>query len=446
MALSDAAKSEIDRLIRTASGGSRGATAGDYAAWGATQADGRSYYDTAKSSKSSWDSTGIADEIYASPEFAPQSGYDPTKIAMHQDGNAKRTALALDFQGLAPQGQVDVAGVANQAVTDIHAGQTAAYERDNAYRTDRAWNGQSSHLVNGVQVIPTHPDYDADAAAPYMEGINRSREALAPERIEIPHATLQDAQNRYVGLSGARTLSMGSSTRDLSNLTPGQAQGAQNGAGVQQISGPNRSDSVQGNVADVVRADGPLMDLARMSAAQAANSRGMLNSSMAQRAAQDAVLNVALPIGSQQAGQNFESNENYRNYLYSDSLQDQSIAANERMHAAGISSSERMQQEDIRFQSAEASIDRALQEQLATWNLNATESDNAARQVYSAQSAYETALANINVNTNLAAEDRETQIGLARDRFDDAMQLVEQIYNIDLTWGDVAEDAEQAAA
>lgn len=436
MALSDAAKSEIDRLIRTASGGSRGATAGDYAAWGATQSDGRSYYDTAKGSKASWDTTGIADEIYASPEFAPQSGYDPTRIAMHQPGNAGRTALALEFKGLAPQGQIDVSGVANQAVADIHAGQTEAYARDNAYRTDRVWDGQSSHQVNGVQVIPSHPDYNADAAAPYLAEINQSRAATAPRPLELSQSTLRDAQNRHVGLSGERTLSMDSSTRDLSNLASGRPQvETRHGIDTRQASYPARNDSVHGTVADVVRADGPLMDLARTSAYQAANSRGMLNSSMAQRAAQDAVLNVALPIGSQQAGQNFESNENFRNYRYSDSLQDQSIA-----------SAERRQQEDIRFQSAEASLDRVLQEQLATWNLNATEADNSARQVYYAQTAFETALANINANTQLSAEDRETQIGLARDRFDDAMQLVEQIYNIDLTWGDTAQVAVEVGA
>lgn len=382
MALSDAAKQEIDSLIRAASGGTRGATQGDYDAWGAKQADGRTYYDNANSSKSSAFSSGIADEIYASPEFAGRNSsvYDPTKVASQQTGLGLQTALALDYKGLAGGTNINVKNMLDQAGKDV----------ESAYR--------------GAN---TPVGYDRAGNASYTPKINYGAADNAQKLGDIYFKALGGG-TRVGGISG---LDVGKTLEGLGSAFKAQPQ-TQAPANQSVPTFTPQSSSVMGNISDVIKTDSPLMRLAETRAKQVANSRGLLNSSMAVQAGQDAILNVAMPIGQQQADQNFRSSE--------------AELAFQRQQA--------LQANDIRFQSAEKSLDRSLQEKLAGWQLNATEADNAARQVYGAQTLYQNTLVNINQNTALSAEVREQQIKAARDQFDTAMNLIEQIYRIDLNW------------
>jgi len=61
-------------------------------------------------------------------------------------------------------------------------------------------------------------------------------------------------------------------------------------------------DTVQGQMKDLMSQDNSLMKQARTSALQGANKRGLLNSSMAVGASQDAMARQALPIAKQDAG------------------------------------------------------------------------------------------------------------------------------------------------
>lgn len=60
--------------------------------------------------------------------------------------------------------------------------------------------------------------------------------------------------------------------------------------------------TVSGQVKNIIDTNSPLMQQAETSAKQAANSRGLLNSSLAVGAGQDAVIRAALPIAQQDAG------------------------------------------------------------------------------------------------------------------------------------------------
>lgn len=61
------------------------------------------------------------------------------------------------------------------------------------------------------------------------------------------------------------------------------------------------NETVSGNVDKLLQADNPLMQTARNQSAEAANAKGLLNSSMAVQAGQQAVINSALPIASADA-------------------------------------------------------------------------------------------------------------------------------------------------
>ncbi len=60
-------------------------------------------------------------------------------------------------------------------------------------------------------------------------------------------------------------------------------------------------DTVEGRVARIIKNDSPLQQLARTSAAQVANRRGVMNSAMAVSAGERAVIESALPIAQQDA-------------------------------------------------------------------------------------------------------------------------------------------------
>lgn len=69
------------------------------------------------------------------------------------------------------------------------------------------------------------------------------------------------------------------------------------------------TDTVQGQVSNIIDQNSPLMQQAATRGLQAANSRGLLNSSMAVQAGQAAVLDAAMPMAQQDAATYAHANE-----------------------------------------------------------------------------------------------------------------------------------------
>jgi hypothetical protein len=193
---------------------------------------------------------------------------------------------------------------------------------------------------------------------------------------------------------------------------------------------PRPSSDVMGRISDVTATDSPLMAQARARGFQAANSRGLINSSLAGQAAEQAVLDVAVPIGSQQDSQNFQANENFRGFGYNADLQEKQFDQNSSLQ-------EQQYYQNAGLQSEKFYQNTALQEQQnnqAAKSLTLQERSAVSTGMNAADVAYQNALNNIMANTNLTAEVREQQTVAARDRFDTSRRLVEQVYNIDLSW------------
>jgi len=83
-------------------------------------------------------------------------------------------------------------------------------------------------------------------------------------------------------------------TATTTNATATGFQGAQT-----QVNQP--TDTVQGQITGIIDANSPLMQQAARRANEAANARGLLNSSIAVGAGQEAVMDRALPIATQDA-------------------------------------------------------------------------------------------------------------------------------------------------
>lgn len=173
---------------------------------------------------------------------------------------------------------------------------------------------------------------------------------------------------------------------------------------------PYGTSSVASRVADITSKDSALNQAAHTEAAKISNRRGMLNSSFASGEALDSVLRAAVPIASQEASQAFQGSEN----------------------ALDRTNQQTLQQKDIDFRTGEGALDRALQKQIANWNLSSTDREAASRMVTNLDALYSSDIASINANTSLSATARATQLKAAAALRAKRLNLAEQIYSIDL--------------
>lgn len=204
--------------------------------------------------------------------------------------------------------------------------------------------------------------------------------------------------------------------------------------------------SVAGMVKDITSQESPLMQQARTDAAKLANRRGLMNSSIAVGAAQDAVIRSALPIASQDSAQAFQKGESELNRALDLKMQGNNIDAAKQQQIRDIASREglaaaeralqlTMQGKEIAATSAEAKLDRGLQEKIASWNLSANDRNAAAQFITNMESMYAQQHQSIMNNTALSAEQRTAQLKSAQAMRDRQLDLVQQMYDVKLDWG-----------
>jgi hypothetical protein len=121
-------------------------------------------------------------------------------------------------------------------------------------------------------------------------------------------------------------------------------------------------DSVAAQVTKLASQDSALNKMARTEGLKAANRRGLLNSSMAVGAAQDAVLQNVLPIAQQEANQAFQKNMQARGFEYTMAGQEhqQTWQSAENVAARGWQTAENIAQRG--FIATQADLDRTLQQ------------------------------------------------------------------------------------
>lgn len=132
-------------------------------------------------------------------------------------------------------------------------------------------------------------------------------------------------------------------------------------------------DSMANKVNEIASKDSPLNQMARTEGLKAANSRGLLNSSMAVGAAQDAVLRNVLPIASQDAAQAFQKNQAARGFEYGMTAQEQEqgFKTSERLGTQTFLTAERLGAQE--FTGTQNDLDRKLQQSMLDQQISATE-------------------------------------------------------------------------
>lgn len=247
---------------------------------------------------------------------------------------------------------------------------------------------------------------------------------------------------------------------------PGQAASAAgssatvSGVPYTNVGSNRRNDSVMERVNEITAQDSPLMQQAMTAGMKFGNSRGLLNSSMAGQAAQEAALNVALPIASQDAAQAMQTNLADANRELDLIMQANQISLADRQQLRSIASAEGMaaadralqdllsnrqigfqteqnradrylqdllKQRDILYGSEQAALNRSLEADLAKLNLNQAAKQFALGNMTNLEAIRADKIANINANTNLDAETRAQMIATAQKEFDDGWNFIKNL-------------------
>jgi hypothetical protein len=231
---------------------------------------------------------------------------------------------------------------------------------------------------------------------------------------------------------------------------------------------PNLNQDAGKELSGLLSKDNPLMLQARTQGLQTAASRGLLSSSMAAGASEGAMIAAAAPLAQQNAQQNAQRNQSFQDFNQTGALQQQDIAsrkelsdnelaaaqqrqavdisAQKQLQATDLTSSSERQAAQITSDATERQLDRGLQQQLASWNLDASEQGNATVMLNSAQANYSAQFQGIMANTNMSADQREAQVLLARRELANRIAVTETFFGIDIQWEPIAAADPAAAA
>lgn len=199
-------------------------------------------------------------------------------------------------------------------------------------------------------------------------------------------------------------------------------------------------DSVVKHLDGILAKDSPLMERARTRGFQIANSRGLLNSSIAAGAAMGEMIDRATPIAQQEASQGFGQNQQrrefeegarVRGFQAGEAALDRALRTSEAEKDRALTASESQRTRD--FSSAEAQRDREQQTLIANMNLDATERQNLSQTVAQLESLYASQYQAILSNTELNKEQRTALIESLENTRRQRIDLAEQVYDVKVT-------------
>ena len=176
---------------------------------------------------------------------------------------------------------------------------------------DAAANGPQGSAVSDA-------DYKKNKRA--VKRIKAGKPVNQPE----PEPEQQDTSKLEEQLNNLRS-EVRSSNRAAQNAAR-QAAGSTSNAGTSSNSAPAQTEvtpeqTLSGQLSELLKSDSSLMDRVGTRASQAANNRGLLNSSMAQSAAQGALVDQGTKIAGQDAQTNFQNTQSNAGREQQDYLQ-----------------------------------------------------------------------------------------------------------------------------
>ncbi len=151
----------------------------------------------------------------------------------------------------------------------------------------------------------TSTPMQTQAAAPTATGITPETGTMTDAGPNNSPAVLRPGSVGTSPTGGARPPGIVNGQTPQAPAAPGTDQFAPQGPAGSTINPVTREvgaqETVQGQLDTILKNGNPLLEAAKARAAQAANARGLQNSSMAAQAGEEAIVNTALPIASQDA-------------------------------------------------------------------------------------------------------------------------------------------------
>lgn len=214
--------------------------------------------------------------------------------------------------------------------------------------------------------------------------------------------------------------------------TPSTATGpAPIGLGLGATPGFNPEDVVA-QVDRVTSQDSPLMRRAKAEGIQFANRRGLLNSSLAGQASQNAVLNYAVPLAAQASDQAFR---------YGLQGREQDFQAGEseleRQNRLTLADKEiGIQREKIASDEGLAALERDLRLTLQAADISANDRRGAESLLNNAFNDYENSIQSILANPDLPASERNKLLTNAKNMLSTKITYINDLYSTDFDWPD----------
>lgn len=229
----------------------------------------------------------------------------------------------------------------------------------------------------------------------------------------------------------------------------------------------NFDESAASNLNTMLDADSPYLERARGRAMGFANSRGLVNSSIAGTAGEAAAIDAAAPIAMQDAStaaarnlsdQTFRQTQamaaqgfDYDDYMQDkrvnaeSTLSDQTFRQNRTLQSDEITSREKIAAADVNLRRFLGSLDASTRtslagiedsrlRELANLQIGGQDRNAAMTAVLNIERTVQDAITAINNNPNIPAEARAEMIRSANLTRDAQMSLIEQMYNVDLVW------------
>ena len=193
------------------------------------------------------------------------------------------------------------------------------------------------------------------------------------------------------------------------------------------------SDTVEGRVKGIIASNSPIMTLAKTGAAQRANSRGLLNTSMALGEAEKAVIETATPIAAQDAQNSLAvktANQNAQNQANSQKLTgDQNL---QQIQAQGDVNS-KLNQENYTYEMNLQQLRGDQARQLSELETRANQISQASNSVGLISSQVNAAIGEILANTELTTETKQQLIDLQMQQYRNQLAVIGGMNDLNLT-------------
>lgn len=184
------------------------------------------------------------------------------------------------------------------------------------------------------------------------------------------------------------------------------------------------SDDVSKQVTGLMSQDSALMRQARTSGLTTANRRGLINSSIAVGASQDAALKYAVPIASQTASQISTSNNTAA-----------SLTAQQKLNQANIDADAEKQKLSIASQEKIADLDRKAEADKTASTLAAQERATLADLITKSQDSYTSGITNTLQNADISSTTRNSAQADIANLYTKSMNVLQGLYGTTLNWG-----------